>query len=39
MDIWSAYMSRATEGDPPLGFPEADLSGFRTVYRSYYVDF
>ena len=39
MDLWSAYMSRATEGDPPLGFPEADLSDFRTVYRSYYVDF
>jgi penicillin-binding protein 1A len=39
MDLWSVYMSQATEGDPPLGFPEADLSGFRTVYRSYYVDF
>jgi penicillin-binding protein 1A len=39
MDLWSAYMSRATEGDPPLGFPEADLSDFRSVYRSYYVDF
>ena len=39
MDLWSAYMSRATEGDPPLGFPEADLSEFRTVYRSYYVNF
>jgi membrane peptidoglycan carboxypeptidase len=39
MDLWSAYMARATEGDPPLGFPEADLSDFRSVYRSYYVDF
>jgi membrane peptidoglycan carboxypeptidase len=39
MDLWSAYMSRATEEDPPLGFPEADLSGFRTVDRSYYADF
>ncbi len=39
MDLWSAYMARATEGDPPLGFPEADLSDFRSVYRSYYVGF
>ncbi len=27
MDIWSAYMARATEGDLALDFPEADASG------------
>jgi penicillin-binding protein 1A len=37
MDIWSSYMARATEGDPPLDFPEADLSGFRIVYGDYYA--
>jgi penicillin-binding protein 1A len=37
MDIWSSYMARATEGDPPLDFPEADLSGFRVVYGNYYA--
>ena len=36
MDIWSEYMSRATEGEPPLSFPAADLSTFRVVYRGYY---
>ncbi|MCA1688394.1 MAG: penicillin-binding protein, partial [Actinobacteria bacterium] len=39
MDIWSSYMAEATEGDPPLDFPEADLSEFRTVYGDYYADF
>jgi membrane peptidoglycan carboxypeptidase len=38
MDIWSSYMARATDGDPPLDFPEADLSGFRIVYGDYYAD-
>jgi penicillin-binding protein 1A len=36
MDIWSSYMDQATEGDPPLDFPPADLSGFRVVYGGYY---
>jgi membrane carboxypeptidase/penicillin-binding protein len=36
MDLWSDYMSRATEGEPPLSFPAADLSTFRVVYRGYY---
>ena len=27
MDIWSAYMARATEGDLALDFPEADAGG------------
>jgi membrane peptidoglycan carboxypeptidase len=39
MDIWSSYMDQATEGDPPLDFPEADLSGFRIVYGDYYADY
>ena len=37
MDIWSSYMATATEGDPPLDFPEADLGGFRIVYGDYYA--
>jgi hypothetical protein len=32
MDIWSDYMAQATEGDPSLEFPEADLSPLRIVY-------
>ncbi|HEX5974730.1 MAG TPA: transglycosylase domain-containing protein [Rubrobacteraceae bacterium] len=36
MDIWSAYMARATEGDPDLGFPEGDSSGMRFLYGGYY---
>jgi hypothetical protein len=39
MDIWSSYMAKATERDPPLDFPEADLSGFRIVYGGYYAAF
>jgi penicillin-binding protein 1A len=39
MDLWSVYMARATEGDPTLDFPKADLSDFNSVYRSYYVNF
>ena len=35
MDIWSEYMARATEGEPPLSFPASDLSEFRVVYRGY----
>jgi penicillin-binding protein 1A len=35
MDIWSEYMSRATEGEPPLGFPAADLSQFTVLHRGY----
>ena len=36
MDLWSLYMSEATEGDPPLSFPAADLSRFRVLYGGYY---
>jgi membrane peptidoglycan carboxypeptidase len=36
MDLWSEYMSRATEGEPSLSFPAADLSRFTVVYRRYY---
>jgi membrane peptidoglycan carboxypeptidase len=36
MDIWSAYMARATEGDPDLGFPEGDSSRMRYLYGGYY---
>jgi membrane peptidoglycan carboxypeptidase len=36
MDIWSAYMTRATEGDPDLDFPEGDSSDMRVLYGGYY---
>jgi hypothetical protein len=36
MDIWSAYMARATEGDPDLGFSEGDSSRMRYLYGGYY---
>ncbi|MDF2701115.1 MAG: glycosyl transferase, family 51 [Rubrobacteraceae bacterium] len=36
MDVWSAYMDRATEGDPDLGFPAGDWSDFRVHYGGYY---
>ena len=39
MDIWSAYMAQATEGEPSLGFPEPDPSKFRFVYGDYYPNF
>ena len=39
MDIWSAYMAQATEGEPSLSFPEPDPSRFRFVYGDYYPDF
>jgi penicillin-binding protein 1A len=39
MDIWSVYMARATEDDPSLEFPEADLSPFRIVYGRYQTSF
>jgi membrane peptidoglycan carboxypeptidase len=39
MDIWSDYMAQATEGDPSLEFPEADLSPFRIVYGGYQASF
>jgi membrane peptidoglycan carboxypeptidase len=39
MDIWSSYMDEATEGDPPLDFPEADLSEFRVIYGGYYAGY
>ena len=39
MDIWSGYMARATEDDPGLEFPEADLSPFRIVYGRYQTRF
>ena len=32
MDIWSSYMARATEGDIPLEFPEADTAGLTVSY-------
>jgi penicillin-binding protein 1A len=39
MDIWSAYMAEATEGEPSLSFPEPDSRRFRFVYGDYYPDF
>jgi penicillin-binding protein 1A len=39
MEIWSDYMVQATEGDPTLEFPEADLSPFRIVYGDYATSF
>jgi len=36
MDIWSSYMAQATEGDPALDFPPADLSGFKVIYGGSY---
>jgi penicillin-binding protein 1A len=36
MHLWSLYMSEATEGDPPLNFPAADMSEFRFVYGGFY---
>jgi penicillin-binding protein 1A len=36
MDVWSAYMARATEGDPTLGFPQGDLNDFKVVHGGYY---
>ena len=39
MDIWSGYMARATEDDPGLEFPEADLSPFRIAYGRYQTRF
>lgn len=35
LDIWASYMARATAGDPPLDFPEPDLSELRVVYNGY----
>ena len=32
MDIWSAYMAKATEGDLALDFPEADASGLEVSH-------
>jgi penicillin-binding protein 1A len=32
MDIWSSYMARATEGDLPLEFPEADMADLTVSY-------
>jgi penicillin-binding protein 1A len=36
IDIWSPYTAQATERDPPLAFPVADLSGFRALGEGYY---
>jgi penicillin-binding protein 1A len=36
MDLWSIYMSEATEGDPLLNFPAADLSKLRFVHGGFY---
>ena len=36
MDIWSSYMTAATADDPPLGFPDADLSEFEVFYGDSY---
>ena len=36
MDVWSAYMARATEGDPTLGFTEGDASDLKVLYGGYY---
>ena len=35
MDIWAAYMARATEGDLSLDFPEADTSDLNILYSGY----
>ncbi|HEX2740234.1 MAG TPA: transglycosylase domain-containing protein [Rubrobacter sp.] len=35
MDIWAAYMARATEGDLSLDFPEADTSDLNILYGGY----
>jgi penicillin-binding protein 1A len=32
LDLWSAYMARATEGEPPIQFPEADWDEFEVRY-------
>lgn len=32
MDIWSAYMARATEGDLSLPFPEGDTAGLTVLH-------
>jgi penicillin-binding protein 1A len=32
LDLWSAYMARATEGDPPIDFPEPDWTEFEVRY-------
>ncbi|MGI8649750.1 MAG: transglycosylase domain-containing protein [Rubrobacter sp.] len=36
LDLWSAYMQRATAEDPPLEFTEANLDRMRYVDRSSY---
>jgi membrane peptidoglycan carboxypeptidase len=32
LDLWALYMKRATSGEPPIGFPEADPSEFEIRY-------
>ena len=39
MDVWSAYMKRATEGDLALDFSEADASGLEVTYADDHVGF
>jgi penicillin-binding protein 1A len=39
MDIWSAYMAEATEGDLTLEFPEPDASGLEVSYGGDYAGF
>ena len=36
MDVWSAYIARATAADLPHGFPEGDSSDFRIHCCDYY---
>ena len=36
MDVWSAYMARAREGEPPLGLAEGDSSDFGILYGGYH---
>jgi hypothetical protein len=36
MDVWAAYMARATEGESPLGLPEGDSGDFRILYGGYH---
>ncbi len=35
LGLWALYMDRATEGTPPLDFPEADYGEFRVCYDGY----
>lgn len=38
LDIWAAYMARATFGQPPEPFPAPDMSGFERLTTGHAVD-